>query len=521
MNFSVVNDPQWTFPDVSDYPRASGSVDLVSPRNSFASAQILFFGMGAKTTAGVKISGKISELGAEIYELTAVNVEENTTQNLDNEWAGIFSRKAPFRVYDCLKPFDGSLSPENGTAGLYICFRVPEDAEPGVYAGSVCVSADGDGCDIPVSVAVKKACVPKDEHLKIINGFSSGHVAKYHGVESGSPEHRRLDTEYLKMLRRTRQNMLYTGGVKVEKTGENTYSFNFDELGKFYDRMSALGYKYFNMSSLGGRRSWHESEIYIAYGYEAMSYEAYRYLSQYLPALESYLRGRGIIDRFYHGVSDEPNDENATEFRALCGLAHRLAPGIKLIDALSYTNVHGALDVWVPLNASYESHREQFESFRTEDNEIWHYVCCGPRNDGYINRFTDYKLLSTRYLFYGNYKYDLGGYLHWAANCYQPGQDPFTQSCPEHHNADATCILPPGDTHIIYPGEGAPWMSMRLEAQRQSAEEYELLRLLSLSDRGRADALCAKVFRGFRDVEFDLGRFASFRAELLDAVSAL
>lgn len=80
----------------------------------------------------------------------------------------------------------------------------------------------------------------------------------------------------------------------------------------------------------------------------------------------------------------------------------------------------------------------------------------------------DLPLLATRYLFWGNYKYDLKGYLHWASNHYQPGQDPFKQNCPIHHNADSVTTLPSGDTHLIYPGADGPWMSMRLEAQRKA-----------------------------------------------------
>ena len=156
---------------------------------------------------------------------------------------------------------------------------------------------------------------------------------------------------------------------------------------------------------------------------------------------------------------------------------------------MSYGDLHGALDVWVPLNAEYDKHREQIETLRSNGAEIWHYVCCAPREYGYINRFMDYPLLSTRYLHWGNYKYDLTGFLHWAANRYQPGQDPFIQNCPEHHNTDAVCYLPAGDTHILYPGNDGPWLSIRLEAQRESAEEYELLKKLGADVRELEDGL--------------------------------
>jgi hypothetical protein len=133
----------------------------------------------------------------------------------------------------------------------------------------------------------------------------------------------------------------------------------------------------------------------------------------------------------------------------------------------------------------------------------------------------DYPLLSTRYLFWGNYKYSLKGYLHWAANHYQPNQDPFRQNCPLHKNADSEGILPSGDTHIIYPGDGAPWMSMRLEAQRMSAEALELLNMISKKDREKADRLCEACFRSFNNVEYGVLEFERAIIEIYKAASDL
>ena len=62
-------------------------------------------------------------------------------------------------------------------------------------------------------------------------------------------------------------------------------------------------------------------------------------------------------------------------------------------------------------------------------------------------------------------------------------------------------------------------MSIRLENHRASAEEYEMLKKLAETDRARADAICAAVFRSFRDVEYDPHIFRAARRELLKALS--
>jgi hypothetical protein len=330
-----------------------------------------------------------------------------------------------------------------------------------------------------------------------------------------------METKYLAMMRRMRQNMLYvhSTGVKVTELGDNRYEFDFTGFIEDVKKYEAAGFRYFNAPSVGWRKSWKESTILLHGKIPAMSYEGYCYLMQYLPALQKVLDDHGWTDRFVMGVADEPNDANCTEFRALCGLIHRITPRIKLCDAMSYGNLHGALDVWVPLNAEYDKHRAELETLRQGGSEIWHYVCCGPRSRGYINRFMDYPLLSTRYLHWGNYKYDLTGFLHWAANAYQPGQDPFTLNCPEHHNTDAVCYLPAGDTHIIYPGKGEPWMSIRLEAERESIEDYELLKKLAETDKPLADEICETVFHSFKEVEYDVSRFTATKRRLLESLS--
>ncbi len=523
MKMTAVKATEWTYPDRFAYRSGADRAGIFGARASYAEIQLLFSGVPEDASVLTGASGAVAAFGIEWYELLPIPVEANANLPDDaesrSEW--IPSRVAPYRVYDCAKPLGARLSPEGGTAVLYAALHIPPDAVPGVYEGTYDVTIAGESFAVPVTLTVYAARIPGEEHLKIINGYNRSAVAKFHHVEPGSPAFHALDEKYLRMLRRMHQNMLYVGGVRRTGPDESGhYRFDFSDLERDVEFFLSQGYRYFNMKSVGGRQSWSKSTILVA-GYPAMSYEAYRYLADYLPALQSFLDDRGWTDCFYMGVSDEPNDANATEFRALCGLVRKLAPRIRLIDALSYTAVHGALDVWVPLNSSYEEHRAEFESFRHGDDELWHYVCCVPRDGKTINRFMDYPLLSTEYLFWGNYKYHLSGYLHWASNFYQPGQDPFLQNCPEHHNADAVCILPPGDTHILYPGDGEPWMSMRLEAQRRSAEEYELLRMLREQDRARADEICARGFRSFRDVEYDPNRFDAIRRELLEACSAL
>jgi len=509
MRYTCVDPAEFLYPDITEYSSGSPAIRILSPRSSYACAQIYFSGVEGDTLT-IRCKG----WSPEIYEMVAIPVEQG--HELDAEQSTPFTpvRKAPFLVYDCLKPSDGTISVKEGTCAVYFSLPIPADAAPGTISASV-IAGD---ITIPVELEISSAVVP-DETLTMIVGYDDWIAAKYHGISMDSPEFDDLDTAYLLQLRRMRQNMLYCPKPRFTALGNNRYTFDFSDMESFMEKAISLGYTKFNYG-LGFRKSWQESTILVD-GMPSMSFECYNYLAQLLPALVNFLDERGWSDKFILGIADEPNNANATEYRALCGLVRKLAPSLKLLDAMSFGPVHGAVDIWIPLNSEYQDHQQDIDVFRKNGDTIWFYDCCGPRGRGFINRFMDYPLLATRYHFWAGYHFDLPGYLHWAANRYQPGQDPFKQSCPEHHNADSVCYLPAGDTHIMYPGDGEPWMSVRLEAMRASAEEYEMLRTLSLTDKTKADQICHRVCRSFNDVDYDPNAFRAARNALIRAMEAL
>ena len=507
MRYTCVDTAEFLYPDITEYQSGTDRVRLLTPRGSFACAQILLSDISAKTL-NIRFEG----VQPEVYEMVPIFVEENHLLDESTSHPHIPERVAPYYVYDCLKPVKDTVAVgENGVLAIYFSEKIPHDAEIGVRYGKIII----DNLEIPIEIEVSSVLVP-DESLIMIQGYNRDSVCKYHGVEDGTDEFSELDTKYLKMLRRMRQNMLYCPEPDVEELGNNQYKISFDRMESFIDKAMALGFERFNFG-LGFRRNWSESTILVN-GMESMSFECYCYLAQMLPALEIFLKEKGILDKFYLGVADEPNEANATEHRTLSGLIRKFAPSIKLMDAMHFGPVHGSVDIWILLSAEYQQYKDVIDTYSKYGDEVWFYDCNNPRGGKTINRFLDYALLATRYHFWASYRYGLNGYLHWAVNCYQPGQNPFTQSCPEHRNADFVCHLPPGDTHVIYPGENEPWMSVRLEAYRASAEEYELLKALSKIDKEKADEICHSVCREFDDVEYDPLAFREARNTLIKAL---
>ncbi len=421
MEYIIVSSAEFTYPDLFDYPSASASIDIFAARGSYACFQVLLRGL-LSPEVSISFRGLPEGVAPELYSLRSVMVERN--QGIPEEerkphWP---ERIAPFRVYDCLRTYDGTVDVEGAEmqGGLYVALKIGRDAAPGAYDFATIIN----GREIASRLQVYSVRLP-EETLKLIVGCSRAPLETFHHLSPGTEAYAGMEKKYLLALRRMHQNMMYTDGIEAKEVGPNRWAFDFTGLEKMIEACQAVGMKYFNLPSVGWRKSWKESTILLHGRIPAMSYEGYCYLTQYLPALKAVLDRHGWTECCVMGVADEPNDANATEYRALCGLIHRIVPEIRLCDAMSYGNLHGALDVWVPLNAEYDKHRSEIETFRANGAEIWHYVCCVPREYGYINRFMDYPLLSTRYLHWGNYRYQLTGFLHWAANHYQPGQDPF------------------------------------------------------------------------------------------------
>lgn len=520
MRYLVVSTSEWTYPDVFEYATGSDRIRLDAARGGLVGVQILLKDVATCPALSLELSGA----EADFFEMLPIPVETNVgfpppsnaaastppDGRLHEPVPHCPERTAPYFVYDCLKPFASGCEARMDSIGVYVRVKAPET--PGTYTGALCVGETR----IPIETKVYDVAVP-DETLQNVYWYSREKIAELHNAPMGTPAFDEMEEKYLRLMRHMRQTQLSVSNPEVKELGDNKYEFDFTETEREIDRGVRLGFQHFSLMPLAGRRSWKDSHLYT-HRLDVMSYEGYCYISQFMTALHDFLARKGLLGKMRMGVSDEPNKENEVTYRALAGLMRRYCPEIKLIEALSYCNIHGSIDIYVPLNAEYQRHQKEFETFRAAGDEIWQYVCCAPRGDGFINHFLDYPLLSTRYQYWGNYWFGLTGYLHWAFFQPQPEQDLFTTSCAKHQNADSIGILPAGDTHLCYNGEGEPWASVRLEALRQSAEEYEWLRILDGRDHEKAHAVCEKVFRAFDDVEYDPNRFNEIRCELLSAV---
>ncbi len=513
MRYTAVDSTEYTYPDVQEYTSSSGKIKIDVARGGYATAQIMLFDV--PTNIKLDISADIE--GIEWYELFPVVVDQNPKIDEDKMCEHYPERKAPYLVNDCLKPLSDKVTVTDGATGLYMCLKIDKDAEAGTLCGEVRINE----LTVPYEITVFPVVLPTDTlHCSI--GLRCENICSRHHVEPRSKEYDEMLEKYFTILRRGRNNMFFRMPEPVvTDLGDNNYSFDFTDTEAFIKKAVEFGFRGFRII-LGRRRSWKESTIYVNNcTLPCMSLEGYKFIRQYLTAYYKLAEKLDAVDKLIVSICDEPNEINAVEYRALAGMVRKIVPKFKTSDATSCSLLYGSVDILVPGISSFEKKKAEFDILRDDGDEIWHYVCCGPRGNGYINRFIDYPLISTLYLHWGNYYYDLPGFLHWACNYFVDGQDPFKQTCPSETNADITQILPPGDGHIIYPGDDGPWMSMRLEAQRVSAEDYELMKLLSRKNKPLADEICTGCFRKFNDVEYDVNVYKATKRRLLEEASRI
>jgi hypothetical protein len=241
--------------------------------------------------------------------------------------------------------------------------------------------------------------------------------------------------------------------------------------------------------------------------------------------LQRHVKKKGWLAKTMVHVADEPSIQHIAAYRRLSEAIHKAAPELRRIDAIETPDLNGALEVWVPKISHFDHWREAFDA-RRAGNEFWYYICCHPYGNNYPNRFLDIPSSRVRTLHWVNFAEDLTGYLHWGGNFW--GNDAFGVPSKE---------LPPGDTHVIYPGREGPLNSIRWEIERDSVEDFEYLHLLvektaalkkELGDKAawirenrRAKEFCRQVVPTISEPEIDPKRIEAVRGQIADEIIGL
>lgn len=412
-----------------------------------------------------------------------------------------FLRTAPGLYPDVLaKPLRGGRMPviKEQLHAAWIDFE--GDLPAGIHPTTVALIDDSGSVlsEQTVDIEVLPVDLP-EQTTRVTNWFYADCLADYYNVEPFSDRHFEICSRFIETAVKNGINMIltpiFTVALDTNPEAERTttqlvriardngvYSFDFALLDRWIDMCERLGVKYFEMSHLFTQ--WgaaHAPKILVTvdgaeqqlFGWHTdASGEAYvTFLQAFLAELTAHLEARGLKDRCYFHISDEPGGETLPQYRKNRETVDPFLQGWKLLDALSHVEFfrEGLCEIPVPSTGAVEA-------FMKEDiKERWTYYCCGPWA-GYSNRFVAMSLPRTRSIGMQMYRYGIEGFLHWGYNFYNScgsfdRVNPFLMT-------SAGYWIAAGDAHVVYPGQdGYPLESIRLRAMKQAFDDIRVMKL--------------------------------------------
>ena len=400
---------------------------------------------------------------------------------------------------ELLRPLDGCF---NAKANKWNSIWLEVVPNPTLVAGeqkiNVALTCGEDVQTIDFTLDVIDAQLPAQTLINT-NWFHTDCIATHYNIEVFSDKYWEYVKNFLKVAVDHGMNMVLTPlftppldtkvggerptvqlvGVKVT-SGE--YKFDFTNLDKWIAICDEVGIKYLELSHFFTQWGAKKCPKIIAevdgvqkriFGWDTKaSGKAYRsFLTAFAEVFKPYLKEKGLEDKVYFHVSDEPFAALARHYRKASNIVKELFGEYKIMDALSNYKFYkkGLVKLPVPAN-------DHIEPFIGNVSDLWTYYCC-VQVKGVSNKFFSMPSQRNRVLGYQMYKFNVKGFLHWGYNFwykqFSTGPvDPFTET-------DAGGSFPSGDSFVVYPGDnGAPLISLRLKVFYDAFQDMRALQLL-------------------------------------------
>ena len=529
LELSFVDELEDIFPDSECPEPALVSATLDVPRGGIAGIHILLNSLqeGDELNFTITESGR-AVAGAKWYRLLDVPVEKNTglkeRLGTDNPYV---IRKAPFRVFDALEPVEAPVKIKAETTALRLEIPTTSSDEPGTRQFDIEMKTADDTKKLTLELNIHKAVLPSvgKDSIPFTNWFNHNKIASHHNLELFSAQYWEMLEKYAHLMSRSRQNTFWVPLSDVfEKQDDNTYLLNRCRLRRMVQLFTDAGMYYIEGGHVASRTNdeWLSKTFSIlgTKGPIATSREGDRLLSQVCKQLMEEIEANGWRDRWIQHVADEPVETHAGRYRILVGMVRKYMPGLPILDAnmeatMAGIELFGAQDIWCPKPNSYEEHKAAYDEMKSRGDQIWFYTCLDPRG-AFLNRLMDQERMRPMLIGWGAMLYDLDGFLHWGLNWY-PFEPP-ERGDEDRFSPTIKGDLPPGDTHVVYPGVEGPLSSTRLEAHRIGFEDYELLKMLKAKDAEHAGAIINKVIRSFSDYTKEPEIYRAAHKELLESL---
>ncbi len=381
-----------------------------------------------------------------------------------------------------------------GNQPIWIDCYIPYGTPPGVYSGNVIVSAAGGViCNIPIRLKVLDFTLDETFKLKTAFGLHRECINAYHGYPDGynSVEVDELRAEYADVLLDRGVSFWGFDFFKplFRVNGDDTVTVDFTPIEDRFD-------EYFNgpyhMTTFQfPLRAWDLLEGSMTADTYPGSPVWRKRVQSYIEECAKYYESRGILDRGFVFVIDEPN--SATEYsniRYIAQLVREVIPHPKfMVTEQAYSSNYedwgsllGYVDIFCPLLSLVEPNGDvdADDPFNMGAYEYETWIYTNTNVAPYPGYAIDHPSLEPRLLAWLCYEKGFTGMLYWSANYWKlanPWEDPYTLGSPIY-GAGNGCLLYPGMDINEYTGQAdqvAPVSSIRLEEIREGLEDYEYL----------------------------------------------
>lgn len=469
LGVDVVNSMERIF-HTRPYAKQGGSIELTAARNERENFQlVLFTGKDAVSDITVRASefrnaeGKV--LPASIWELYREGYAIADPVGYPN-CNGVGDYPDPLYPFAPL-----SLEPMQVRA-VWAGFKVPADAAPGDYTGTVTVSAEGKTVrTVKVALKVWDFAIPKKQSLRTAFCVWEREIYNLYfaGKERSAEEFQKTIHKYGMMLAEHRLSPL------VFKTDRLLPKEVIHRIGPVYDDKQPDGsYRYHPNAYDDMVRDYLAAGATCFYvgpetppgDYAKYSEEEWKGIWK---AIYEHYKANGLLEYAYAYPYDEPGNKNRTFVNRRMALLKESAPGLKLLltgaCSLFPSTAFSNIDIWVP-QCHWVNYRNKKEA-QEAGKEVWWYPCSGPWFP-YPNYHLDIEPGAWRILAWATYKYDFDGILYWATAF-------FNNKNPLKNNSYSVN----GDGVLMYSlPDGSPTPSIRLKVIADSMEDYEYLLLL-------------------------------------------
>lgn len=471
------------FPDSTRPAAAGDAVDLVAARGEKEGGQV-----AVRTDAPLTVTPAAGDLtGPGTIPASRISVYRVGYVRLTRPSAGIGPLHGDGRYGDPLIPANGPVAvPAGETTSFYVLVDVPADAPAGDYTGTVDLGAAG---AIPLHVTVAPLTASADRY-PIVSRLHVGNLAQALGVQEDDPAF--VAGVYGDLLPMLRAHGISPGRAPMTTPKVDAASGALDFANTLYgsrirrdDNLNAflgMGFPRVEVPFLPNLPTYGGNED-REYRDEARRRATARSIAQ---------RYAGVIGSTYSLVVDEPKPAEYAVVRRAAAQLRSSSPSVPVLvtEAPSREAVRAmgtSVDIWAPPLWDLFVDPAAAQRVTAQGKQLWWYTYGSDTQRYTPNVLIDKPGTEPRVLGWlaqreGVQAFYYWGLDNWGGKRFQsPDQDPWYLS---HTKADVRCgggtreVGGNGEASLIWPGPSPAhpaYGSLRLEALRDGAEDYDLL----------------------------------------------